>query len=391
MAYNKSMRKVLGVLLLAVGLRAQEVPTPTAQIQYFDNSGVVCSGCLLYTYAAGGTTPQNTYTSASGASANANPVVLDSAGRANVWTTPGLAYRFDLYTSGSVLLWSVDHIPGGTLAGSSTTTANYVFAGPASGSPATPGFRALVAADFAALSASCINQFLTSVTGCASPVLAGPQFANQGTTTTVAHGNASGNPSWGPSVGADFGSSITARSGLGNNTASAAAAGFGTTEDRLAYQVAEIPSFVRVATDFTTTSSTSLQTITGLSWTIPANTALNVPFICELTYNQATGNAAVAFGIQDVTVSPTNIGAQGYISTSSTAATNGVLVALASTTATAIVSATPGATGTDYAAEVSGLIEAPSNASSTSINIMVSTATAGDAVTVRRGSFCRLN
>jgi hypothetical protein len=128
-----------------------------------------------------------------------------------------------------------------------------------------------------------------------------------------------------------------------------------------------------------------------LTWTVPANTALNIPFTCHLTYSQATAAAAVAFGIQDATVSPSNIGAQATIQTNTTAFTSGALVALQSTTATAIVSATPSATGTNYTAQVTGFIEAPSNASSTAINIMVSTATSGDAVTVYEGSFCRAN
>jgi hypothetical protein len=103
------------------------------------------------------------------------------------------------------------------------------------------------------------------------------------------------------------------------------------------------------------------------------------------------GNDAVAFGIQDVTVSPTNIAARGYLRTSTTASTAGNVATLTTTTATPIVSATPGATATDYMAEISGFVEAPSNASSSQIKIMVSTATAADLVTIRRGSHCRLN
>lgn len=366
-------------LIVGIAGYAQKSATPNAWVQFFDNAGNPCNGCYLYTYQAGGTTPQATYTTAGGGTPNANPVILSSAGVGEVWTTPGQSYRFDLYTAGGISIGSVirttDNIPGGSLAGSSTVNANLVYAGPSSGSAATPAFRALVSADIPTLSL----------------VLAGSQFANQGTTVTVLHGNSAGNPSWTSITGNDFGTSIAARAGLGRNAATVGAPSFGTTEDRLAYQVAEIPSSVFVITDFTTASSTSLQAITGLTWTVPANTALNIPFICHLTYNQASGTAAVAFGLQDVTVSPTNIGAQATMQTNTTAFTSGALVALSSTTATAIVSASPNATGTDYTAQLSGLIEAPSNASSTAINILVSTATSGDAVTVREGSFCRLN
>ena len=52
-----------------------------AGAQFFDNNGVPLSGGLIYTYLAGTSTPQATYTSASGTIQNSNPIVLDSAGR----------------------------------------------------------------------------------------------------------------------------------------------------------------------------------------------------------------------------------------------------------------------------------------------------------------------
>jgi hypothetical protein len=145
-----------------------------------------------------------------------------------------------------------------------------------------------------------------------------------------------------------------------------------------------------VASDFVTAANTNLQTITGLSWTLAANTAQNVPFSCHLAYSQGTAVAGVSFGIQAATVSPTNIFATGAMYTSATASTGGVLATLSNTTATAIVTATPGATGTMYVADFDGLIENPSSGSANVINLMVKTATAADAVTVKRGSYCRL-
>ena len=69
--------------------------------QFFDNNGVPLAGGLLYTYAAGTTTPLATYTTSAGNIANANPIVLNSAGRlANeVWLTTGSSYKFILQTS----------------------------------------------------------------------------------------------------------------------------------------------------------------------------------------------------------------------------------------------------------------------------------------------------
>jgi hypothetical protein len=50
-----------------------------------DANGNPLSGGKLFAYAAGTTTPQDTYTSSALTSANANPVVLDSAGRATIF------------------------------------------------------------------------------------------------------------------------------------------------------------------------------------------------------------------------------------------------------------------------------------------------------------------
>ncbi len=107
-------------------------PWVNPNVQFFDNAGLVLAGGKLYTYAAGGTTNQATYTDASGGTPNANPVVLDSAGRANVWLGSA-SYRFDLFTSAGVAVWSVDNVTGSALSTITTTTINKVFAGPTAG------------------------------------------------------------------------------------------------------------------------------------------------------------------------------------------------------------------------------------------------------------------
>lgn len=82
--------------------------------QFLDNNGVILSGGLLYIYQAGTTTPATTYTSVSGATAHANPIVLDSAGRvgSEIWITEGTSCKFLLKTSAGVELWTKDNIEG---------------------------------------------------------------------------------------------------------------------------------------------------------------------------------------------------------------------------------------------------------------------------------------
>jgi hypothetical protein len=83
--------------------------------QFFDNNGVILSGGKIYTYAAGTTTPQATYTSALGITPHSNPIVLDSAGRVpggEIWLTDGLVYKFVIETATAVLIGTYDNITG---------------------------------------------------------------------------------------------------------------------------------------------------------------------------------------------------------------------------------------------------------------------------------------
>lgn len=80
--------------------------------QFFDNNGAVLAGGLLYTYAAGTTTPLASYTDSTGGVANANPIVLDSAGRISggTWLVSGSLYKLVLKTSVGVTLGTWDNM-----------------------------------------------------------------------------------------------------------------------------------------------------------------------------------------------------------------------------------------------------------------------------------------
>ena len=71
------------------------VVTPTAKAQFIDAAGIPLAGGFLYTYAAGSTTPQATYTDSTSSTANSNPIVLDSRGEANIWLA-STSYKFKL-------------------------------------------------------------------------------------------------------------------------------------------------------------------------------------------------------------------------------------------------------------------------------------------------------
>jgi hypothetical protein len=89
-------------------------PVGGAAAQFFTNSGVILSGGKLYSYAAGTTTPQATFTSSSGNTNHTNPIILDSAGRVpggEIWLSASL-YKFVLNTSTDVLIATYDNIRG---------------------------------------------------------------------------------------------------------------------------------------------------------------------------------------------------------------------------------------------------------------------------------------
>ena len=73
-----------------------------------DANGAPLVGGLLYSFSAGTLTPLATYVDAAGVTTNANPVVLDSTGSANVWFGSS-AYKLVLKTSTGSTLWTVDN------------------------------------------------------------------------------------------------------------------------------------------------------------------------------------------------------------------------------------------------------------------------------------------
>jgi len=82
--------------------------------QFFTDNGVPLAGGLVYTYAAGTTTPQATYTASTGSVANSNPIVLDSAGRVpyEIWLTNNVSYKFIVKDSTFVQIGSYDNLTG---------------------------------------------------------------------------------------------------------------------------------------------------------------------------------------------------------------------------------------------------------------------------------------
>jgi len=96
--------------------------------QFFTDDGVPLAGGLIYSYAAGTTTPKVTYTSSAGNVAHTNPIILNSAGRVpggEIWLTSG-TYKFILATSTNVTIATYDNV---FAAGFTDSVANFTGTG----------------------------------------------------------------------------------------------------------------------------------------------------------------------------------------------------------------------------------------------------------------------
>src|SRR5229473_713628 len=125
------LRFFLLPLLLCASFSAAQtaVLSPQPKIQFLNSIGVPLAGGCVQTYAAGTTTPQASFTDSTGNVSNSNPVILDSAGRASIFLTQGVQYKFVLTSFGGsncstgTLQYTQDNVALGsalTIGGSNT-------------------------------------------------------------------------------------------------------------------------------------------------------------------------------------------------------------------------------------------------------------------------------
>jgi hypothetical protein len=144
-----------------------------------------------------------------------------------------------------------------------------------------------------------------------------------------------------------------------------------------------------LASDMSITSTTP-GTVVVFTWgSLPLSSVYS--FHCGILYSQATATTLDGISVQGANNAPIRIDAWGKMDTSSPvyAGSAGSAVNITSTTATSVVSATPGAINTPYQATLDGTIQA-NNSNPTTLNVLVYTGNAADAVTVKAGSYCRL-
>ncbi len=85
---------------------------PVLKQRFDDSNGEPLAGGKVWTYQAGTTTHQASYTDSTGVTPNANPVILDSRGEANIWLDVTLSYKFEVLDSNDVLQYTTDGVIG---------------------------------------------------------------------------------------------------------------------------------------------------------------------------------------------------------------------------------------------------------------------------------------
>lgn len=128
-----STRIIAGILLVAGTTVAQTAGlAPDFVQQFFDNNGQPLAGGQIYTCTAGGAcpgSPQTSFTDSSAFTANSNPVILDSSGRANIWLSCTSPYKLVVQTSASVTIKTVDNVSCSSGGGGGSSTNYWTLSG----------------------------------------------------------------------------------------------------------------------------------------------------------------------------------------------------------------------------------------------------------------------
>ena len=229
---------------------------------------------------------------------------------------------------------------------------------------------------------TCTNQYPRSLNASGAATCAGVGVndfnANQGTTTTLLHGNAAGQPSW---TGVSLTADATANQGTTTTVLHGNGAGqpsFGSVVMGDFAAAGSGPHIVRVSGSNFTTTSASLSTITGLTWNTAASTTYQ--YRCFLnTTGTATGGPRFAVTNTGTITSQ----ADQIFSETTSATTLSFLSTAASGTTTA--SCTSGCI-TAIPVSISGMLN--EGAGTGTISIQASNSTAGQTTTVLIGSYC---
>lgn len=189
------MKKLIVLIIAFSGMcfsQVQVAPFLTPNQQFFDSTGAPLAGGKVCTFAALTTTPQASYSEATGTTLNPNPILLDSGGRASIFLTTA-AYKIVVAASTansqcSPAITSADNVTWNNLA---QVLTSLTVTGPATIKPVT----AATSLANQSSPAFCIQGFYFNVTSltdqyCLSDVLG--SGTNPTNTFTISHSGSSG-------------------------------------------------------------------------------------------------------------------------------------------------------------------------------------------------------
>lgn len=81
--------------------------------RFYDNNNVPLVAGQVFTYIAGTSTPQATFTDSTGITQNTNPVVLNARGEGAIWIDPAKAYKIVLQDALGNQIWVQDNVTAG--------------------------------------------------------------------------------------------------------------------------------------------------------------------------------------------------------------------------------------------------------------------------------------
>lgn len=122
-------------------------------VQFLDNNAKPLTAGVLYSFQAGTSTQQATFTSSTCGTPNVNPISFSTGGRVQIWLTTTATYKFVLCAhndgaacSAGDILFSIDQVPGGASSSGGGSPFVGVFIS-GSSTPATAGAIRLASGD----------------------------------------------------------------------------------------------------------------------------------------------------------------------------------------------------------------------------------------------------